>query len=41
MYDILSQQIEGSFSVFASIKFVRKRDNFSCYVQIMQQNTAT
>ena len=41
MYDILIQQIQGNFSVIASIKFVGKRDNFSCRVQIIQQNTAT
>ena len=39
MYDILIQQIQGSFSVYAAIKFVGKRDNFSCHVQIIQLNT--
>ena len=41
MDDILIQQIQRSFSVIAAIKFVGKRDNFSCYVQIIQLNTAT
>jgi hypothetical protein len=41
MNDILIEQIQGSFSMFASIKIGGKRDNLSCHVQIIQQNTAT
>ena len=41
MYDILIEQIQGRVSVFASIKFVGKRYNLSCHVQIIQQNIAT
>jgi len=41
MNDILIEQIQGSFSMFASIKIVSKRENLSCYVQIIQQNTVT
>ena len=39
MNDILIEQIQGSFSVFASLTIVGKPDNLSCNVQIIQQNS--
>jgi hypothetical protein len=39
--DILISQIQGSFSVFASLKTVGKRDNLSRHAQIIQQNIVT